>query len=170
MASPPLSVPVANVWFSMAFTVSSIVGTLRLMHVPPPGTGMRVLSWREDYVPGKGCSMNYWGLVAGVLCAIANLLQFQGGRMVGFATADLVQAFPLVSTLWDILLFGEYQQGGGRRQHRRNNNNNNNNIDRCNKDGTYYESSTVVIFYLIGMYVLYLGGIACVIQSSFHPS
>ncbi|KAG7373736.1 protein of unknown function DUF221-domain containing protein [Nitzschia inconspicua] len=141
---------VANVWFSMAFTVSSIIGTLRLMHVPPPETGMRVLSWREDYVPGKS-SVNYWGFVAGVLCGIANLLQSQGGRMVGFATADLVQAFPLVSTLWDILLFGEYQQGGRRRQQRRSSSNNNSNINSCNEDGTYYESSTVVIFYLIGI-------------------
>ena len=32
--------------------------------------------------------------------------------MVGFATADLVQAFPLVSTVWDVLLFGEFHSAG----------------------------------------------------------
>ena len=36
------------------------------------------------------------------------MLQFQGGSLAGFAAADMVQAFPLVATLWDIFLFDEF--------------------------------------------------------------
>jgi hypothetical protein len=44
---------------------------------------------------------------------MANLLQFQGVNIVGFATADLVQAYPLLSTVWYATLFGEFRKAGG---------------------------------------------------------
>ena len=44
------------------------------------------------------------------MCAIGNASQFVGGAWAGFATADLVQAFPLVGTLWGVLLFGEFRR------------------------------------------------------------
>ena len=37
-----------------------------------------------------------------------------GGSLAGFAAADLVQAYPLVSTLWGMGLFGEFR-GASRR-------------------------------------------------------
>lgn len=76
---------------------------------------------------------------------MANLLQFQGGRMVGFATADLVQAYPLVSTIWDIWLFGEYRS--------------------ADKNHGRVPGTNAVAAYLVIMYILYLGGITCMILS-----
>jgi glucose uptake protein GlcU len=33
-----------------------------------------------------------------------------GGQATGYAAADAVQALPLVSTFWGVLLFGEYHK------------------------------------------------------------
>ncbi|KAM3398154.1 hypothetical protein P3S68_001668 [Capsicum galapagoense] len=33
-----------------------------------------------------------------------------GGQAAGYAAADAVQALPLVSTFWGIVLFGEYRR------------------------------------------------------------
>ena len=49
-------------------------------------------------------------MTAGALCAFGNWLQFQGGFLAGFAAADMVQAYPLVATLWDYFLFNEFHQ------------------------------------------------------------
>ncbi|GMH31185.1 hypothetical protein Nepgr_033028 [Nepenthes gracilis] len=49
-------------------------------------------------------------LLAGILCGFGNGLQFMGGEAAGFAAADAVQALPLVSTFWGIIIFGEYRK------------------------------------------------------------
>ena len=36
--------------------------------------------------------------------------QFMGGQAAGYAAADAVEALPLVSTFWGIVLFGEYRK------------------------------------------------------------
>ncbi|GAB2214491.1 hypothetical protein Droror1_Dr00018843 [Drosera rotundifolia] len=54
---------------------------------------------------GRGLAM-----LSGVLCGFGNGLQFMGGEAAGYAAADAVQALPLVSTFWGILLFGEYRK------------------------------------------------------------
>jgi len=145
-----LSVPMANAWFSASFTFFSVIGTWRLMRAPPTGTGMKPLSW-QDYTP----HVRSWGMLAGFLCGMANALQFQGGRVVGFATADLVQAYPLVSTLWDMFLFGEYRRRA---------------LNQCSKsehgDQQEADGATTIGWLLMIMYILYLGGIACMIASS----
>ncbi|RDX75572.1 putative ureide permease A3, partial [Mucuna pruriens] len=51
-----------------------------------------------------------WAMLAGLLCGFGNGLQFMGGQAAGYAAADAVQALPLVSTFWGILLFGEYRK------------------------------------------------------------
>ncbi|GAB2280190.1 Phospholipid metabolism protein [Dionaea muscipula] len=51
-----------------------------------------------------------WALLAGLLCGFGNGLQFMGGEAAGYAAADAVQALPLVSTFWGVLLFGEYRK------------------------------------------------------------
>ena len=51
-------------------------------------------------------------LLAGFVCGLEHVLQFQGGGLVGFATADLVQAFLLIPTVWDVLIFGEFANAG----------------------------------------------------------
>ena len=68
-------------------------------------------SWRR--LRGRGRALGF-ALLAGLLCALGNAAQFLGGALAGFAEADLVQAYPLVSTLWGIGLFGEFR-GASRR-------------------------------------------------------
>ena len=101
-----LSVAMANIWFSIAFCSSSIIGNVYLMthysHIIPHST-LRL------YVTQESFRQRRIALLAGLICALGNLLQFQGGKLAGFATADLVQAFPLVATVWDVLLFGEFR-------------------------------------------------------------
>ncbi|KAJ1389849.1 Ureide permease [Sesbania bispinosa] len=55
-----------------------------------------------------------WALLAGLLCGFGNGLQFMGGQAAGYAAADAVQALPLVSTFWGIVLFGEYRKSSRR--------------------------------------------------------
>lgn len=55
-----------------------------------------------------------WALLAGLLCGFGNGLQFMGGQAAGYAAADAVQALPLVSTFWAVLLFGEYRKSSTR--------------------------------------------------------
>ncbi|CAK0764171.1 hypothetical protein CVIRNUC_003131 [Coccomyxa viridis] len=45
---------------------------------------------------------------AGIICGLGNTFQFMGGQAAGYAAADSVQALPLVSTIWGVVLFGEY--------------------------------------------------------------
>ncbi|KAI4381380.1 hypothetical protein MLD38_007454 [Melastoma candidum] len=55
-----------------------------------------------------------WALLAGLLCGLGNGLQFMGGEAAGYAASDAVQALPLVSTFWGIVLFGEYRHSSRR--------------------------------------------------------
>jgi Ureide permease len=77
---------------------------------------------------------------------------------VGFATADLVQAYPIVSTIWDIVLFGEYRLL-------------NTPSTTTTAAATTTETTScsychrVVTMYLVIMYVLYLGGIVSILLS-----
>ena len=148
----PLSVPIANLWFSVAFTIASFLGNIPLMYYPPTRKSssssdiddnctshllLPRVTLTEYVHGGESFSERKLAIYAGLLCGIANLLQFQGGNIVGFATADLVQAYPLVSTIWDIVLFGEYRNAG-----------------------------RTVIFYLTTMYVMYTCGIGFLISSA----
>ena len=159
----PLSVPIANLWFSLAFTIASFAGNVPLMYFPPSlstTTPQSIRSTMEgesnmhkkdsyhnnsllpkvtitDYICSESLSERKLAICAGLLCGLANLLQFQGGNIIGFATADLVQAYPLISTIWDIALFGEYRNAG-----------------------------RTVKFYLSAMYVMYTCGIGFLIESS----
>ena len=40
----------------------------------------------------------------------ANVLQFLGGQAAGYAASDLVQANPIIATLWGIFLFHEFHR------------------------------------------------------------
>jgi len=61
------------------------------------------------YLTQETWSQRRLALLGGLICALGNLLQFQGGKLAGFATADLVQAFPLVATIWDVVMFSEFR-------------------------------------------------------------
>ncbi|XAR65278.1 hypothetical protein NMG60_11009338 [Bertholletia excelsa] len=58
----------------------------------------------------QGLNGRGWAFLAGILCGFGNGLQFMGGQAAGYAAADAVQALPLVSTFWAIILFGEYRR------------------------------------------------------------
>ena len=40
----------------------------------------------------------------------ANILQFLGGQAAGYAASDLVQANPIIATIWGIAFFREYRK------------------------------------------------------------
>ncbi|TYG85907.1 hypothetical protein ES288_A13G092400v1 [Gossypium darwinii] len=65
------------------------------------------------YHPALGVSKS-WAFLAGFLCGFGNGLQFMGGQAAGYAAADAVQALPLVSTFWGVVLFGEYRRSSRR--------------------------------------------------------
>lgn len=50
------------------------------------------------------------GCGAGVTVSAANILQFLGGQAAGYAASDLVQANPIVATIWGIWFFKEYRK------------------------------------------------------------
>ena len=132
-----------NTWFSFAFFVASFVGnTLLLQRQHPCGPDLPLPSAGtvlKTYLKQDGLFERQLAIIAGLICALGNILQFQGGQMCGYATADLVQAFPLVSTVWDMILFGEFRSV------------------KC------YSGLAVL---LIAMYVAYLSGIVLVASSS----
>lgn len=95
----PQSVTVTNAWFSSAFVATSIVTNVSYLYWHSPS----ILSiWRSHHV-------HKLAYIAGIVCGLGNILQFLGGKRVGYATADLVQAYPIVSTVWDVVLFGEFR-------------------------------------------------------------
>jgi hypothetical protein len=137
----------ANFWFSLAFCWTSVLGN-------------GVLMWRQRLaIQGRmNCSdaIRLWtayfcrdswidrqlAFTAGAVCALGNVLQFKGGQRVGYATSDIVQAYPLVSSLWDVYLFGEFR-----------------NVKLQSK----------VFWLLIGMHTAYLSGVFLLAGSSVVP-
>jgi len=106
-----VTIGLVNMWFSFAFWLASMVGntlllqqqSMHMMERPSVGTVLK------DYLLQDALLERRLAVAAGLVCALGNVLQFQGGQMCGYATADLVQAFPLVSTVWDMVLFGEFR-------------------------------------------------------------
>ncbi|XP_051122334.1 ureide permease 2-like [Andrographis paniculata] len=106
---PHLSVYTAFFYFSMSCFVIAIILNIIFLYRPVlnlPKSSFR--SYLSDW-NGRG-----WALVAGLLCGFGNGLQFMGGQAAGYAAADAVQALPLVSTFWGVLLFGEYRRSSRR--------------------------------------------------------
>lgn len=103
----------ANFWFSIAFWLASIVGNGFLLW-----RQRLAVQGRMDFVDAIRIWAAYicqdsWidrqlAFSAGVICAMGNILQFKGGQLVGYSTADMVQAYPVVSTIWDVFVFGEF--------------------------------------------------------------
>jgi glucose uptake protein GlcU len=48
------------------------------------------------------------------VCGLGNAFTFMDGQAAGYAAADSVQALPLVSTFWGVVLFGEYRRSSRR--------------------------------------------------------
>lgn len=101
----------ANLCFSFAFWIASIIGNTILLRVQQHQLGKETSLWHllKTYLLQDSILDRQLAMAAGLVCALGNILQFHGGQLVGYATADLVQAYPLVSTVWDIFLFGEFR-------------------------------------------------------------
>lgn len=102
---PHLVVYTAFFYFSVSCVFLGIV--LNLIFLYYPICGLPKSSLRAYISDWNG---RHWALLAGFLCGFGNGFQFMGGQEAGYAAADAVQALPLVSTFWAILLFGEYHR------------------------------------------------------------
>ncbi|XP_061347327.1 ureide permease 1-like isoform X1 [Gastrolobium bilobum] len=106
---PHLSVYTAFFYFSVSGFVIAIILNITFLYHPIlnlPKSSLK--AYLRDW-DGRG-----WAFLAGLLCGFGNGLQFMGGQAAGYAAADAVQALPLVSTFWGILLFGEYRKSSRR--------------------------------------------------------
>lgn len=91
----------ANFYFALSFTFwAHVTGIARMK-----GSGTDCKSYVNDN------SKRALAFATGVVCGLGNTLQFLGGMAAGFATCDVVQAFPLVGIIWGMLLFGEFRKG-----------------------------------------------------------
>ncbi|KAF5449528.1 hypothetical protein F2P56_029963 [Juglans regia] len=106
---PHLSVYTTFFYFSVSCFVLAIILNITFLYHPVlnlPRSSLK--AYLRDW-NGRG-----WAFLAGFLCGFGNGLQFMGGEAAGYAAADAVQALPLVSTFWAILLFGEYRKSSRR--------------------------------------------------------
>uniref|UniRef100_A0A0D3HUU0 Ureide permease 2-like n=1 Tax=Oryza barthii TaxID=65489 RepID=A0A0D3HUU0_9ORYZ len=106
---PHLTVYTAFFYFSVSCFAVGIGLNARLLYrpvagVPPSTIGAYAGDWNG----------RHWALLAGLLCGFGNGFQFMGGQAAGYAAADAVQALPLVSTFWGVILFGEYRRSSRR--------------------------------------------------------
>nr|CAB3462143.1 unnamed protein product [Digitaria exilis] len=72
--------------------------------VPASTIGAYTMDWK-----GRN-----WALVAGLLCGFGNGFKLMGAQAAGYAASDAVLALPLVSTVWAVVLFGEYRRSSRR--------------------------------------------------------
>ncbi|KAG9151944.1 hypothetical protein Leryth_002203 [Lithospermum erythrorhizon] len=106
---PHLTVYTAMFYFSLSSFVIAIA--LNVSFLYRPVLGLPDSSMKNYLTDWNGRS---WALLAGFLSGFGNGLQFIGGQAAGYAAADAVQALPLVSTFWGIVLFGEYRKSSRR--------------------------------------------------------
>ncbi|KFK26234.1 hypothetical protein AALP_AA8G220500 [Arabis alpina] len=106
---PKLVVYTAFFYFSIAGFLIALILNLIFLYRPMAGLGKSSLKKYVNDSKGRG-----WAVFAGFLCGFGNGLQFMGGQAAGYAAADSVQALPLVSTFWGIILFGEYRRSSKR--------------------------------------------------------
>ncbi|KAG7558628.1 Ureide permease [Arabidopsis thaliana x Arabidopsis arenosa] len=106
---PKLVVYTAFFYFSIAGFLIALI--LNLIFLYRPMVGLARSSLKKYIYDSKGRG---WAVFAGFLCGFGNGLQFMGGQAAGYAAADSVQALPLVSTFWGIVLFGEYRRSSKR--------------------------------------------------------
>ncbi|XP_071715554.1 ureide permease 2-like [Rutidosis leptorrhynchoides] len=104
-----LSVYTTFFYFSCSCFVIAIILNVTFLYHPMfnlPTSSIK--AYLSDW-DGRG-----WAFLAGFLCGFGNGLQFMGGQAAGYAAADAVQALPLVSTFWGVVLFGEYHKSSRR--------------------------------------------------------
>ncbi|CAD6270040.1 unnamed protein product [Miscanthus lutarioriparius] len=108
---PHLVVYTAYFYFSLACLAVSAALNVWLLYRPimagvPSST---VAAYLRDGGEGRALAM-----LAGMVCGLGNAFTFMAGQAAGYAAADSVQALPLVSTFWGVVLFGEYRRSSRR--------------------------------------------------------
>ncbi|XP_049389802.1 ureide permease 1-like isoform X1 [Solanum stenotomum] len=106
---PHLSVYTAFFYFSVSSSLLATILNFTFLYRPVLNAPKSSLMCYVNDWDGRG-----WALLAGLLSGFGNGLQFMGGQAAGYAAADAVQALPLVSTFWGVILFGEYRRSSGR--------------------------------------------------------
>ncbi|KAL3501508.1 hypothetical protein ACH5RR_035957 [Cinchona calisaya] len=106
---PHLSVYTSFFYFSVSCFVLALILNITFLFHPVLNTPKSSFKAYLSDWNGRG-----WAFLAGFLCGFGNGLQFMGGEAAGYAAADAVQALPLVSTFWGILIFGEYRRSSRR--------------------------------------------------------
>ncbi|KAJ1265468.1 hypothetical protein BS78_08G078400 [Paspalum vaginatum] len=108
--APHLVVYTAFFYFSLACLAVSVGLNVWLLYRPMVGVPRStVAAYLRDGGEGRGLA-----LLAGMVCGLGNALTFMAGQAAGYAAADSVQALPLVSTFWGVVLFGEYRRSSRR--------------------------------------------------------
>ncbi|WVZ90321.1 hypothetical protein U9M48_036632 [Paspalum notatum var. saurae] len=108
--APHLVVYTAFFYFSLACLAVSVGLNAWLLYRPMVGVPRStVAAYLRDGGGGRGLA-----LLAGMVCGLGNALTFMAGQAAGYAAADSVQALPLVSTFWGVVLFGEYRRSSRR--------------------------------------------------------
>lgn len=102
---PHLVVYTAFFYFSVSCVILGV--GLNILFLYYPICGLPKSSFKAYISDWNG---RHWALLAGFLCGFGNGFQFMGGQAAGYAAADAVQALPLVSTIWAVVLFGEYHR------------------------------------------------------------
>ncbi|CAL5093460.1 unnamed protein product [Urochloa decumbens] len=106
---PHLVVYTAYFYFSLACLAVSVALNVWFLYRPMVGVPRStVAAYLRD---GEG---RWLALLAGMVCGLGNAFTFMAGQAAGYAAADSVQALPLVSTFWGVVLFGEYRRSSRR--------------------------------------------------------
>ena len=76
-----LAVARVNMWFSVAFWLASLIGNVYLLQRDHPS--WTLVNVVVNYCATDGFSQRRLAVLAGAVCALGNILQFQGGKLVG---------------------------------------------------------------------------------------
>ncbi|KAF8661086.1 hypothetical protein HU200_057188 [Digitaria exilis] len=107
--TPHLVVYTVFFYFSVSCFVLEVCLNVWFLYQPRAGVpastiGAYTMDWK-----GRN-----WALVAGLLCGFGNGFKLMGAQAAGYAASDAVLALPLVSTVWAVVLFGEYRRSSRR--------------------------------------------------------
>lgn len=106
---PHLVVYTAFFYFSLSSFVVGLALNAWFLYRPMAGVPRSALrSYISDW---EGREL---ALLAGMVSGLGNAFTFMAGQAAGYAAADSVQALPLVSTFWGVVLFGEYRRSSRR--------------------------------------------------------
>nr|CAB3465976.1 unnamed protein product [Digitaria exilis] len=107
--TPHLVIYTVFFYFSVSCFVLEVCLNVWFLYQPRAGVAASTIeAYTRDW---KGRN---WALIAGLLSGFGNAFKLMGGQAAGYAASDAVLALPLVSTVWAVVLFGEYRRSSRR--------------------------------------------------------